>query len=137
MQAGKCQICLRRLRLKISGEVAKHHVAGDPCPGAGFAPIELDDERLAQMAEIEQRRADALAFDIRNQIERRANRIEPELMRRFAEASCRARKLSARLCRLASWPERFKRQMETYGYGEPPPAYIAARHAAKTEYEEA
>lgn len=127
MPQGKCQLCLRRLRLKSSGEIVSHHKRGDHCPGSGFAPIEIDDQRLAEMAANERQRASALALKIRKQIESRANRIEPELIREQGAAAVSAHRLAARLARLNSWPERFARQMETQGYGEPPPAYIARR----------
>lgn len=129
MQQGKCQLCLRRLRLNLSGEVVSHHKRGDHCLGSGFAPIEMDDQRLAEIAKIERQRASAIALKIRKQIDMRANRIEPELIREQCEASSEAHRLEVRLARLNNWPERFARQMETQGYGEPPPAYITERRS--------
>ena len=114
MQTGKCQICGRRLRLKKSAEVAMHYRHGTACPGSGFAPIEIDDSRLAEVARNERERALNIAKEIRIQI----------------EASTQANKLEAKLRRLNKWPERFARQMENHGYGDPPPPYIAARYAA-------
>lgn len=130
MQTGKCQICGRRLRLKKSAEVAMHYRHGTACPGSGFAPIEIDDSRLAEVARNERERALNIAKEIRIQIEARVNRIEPELIKRQIEASTQANKLEAKLRRLNKWPERFARQMENHGYGDPPPPDIAARYAA-------
>ena len=129
MPQGKCQICLRRLRLSRSGEIVSHHYRGDHCPGSAFAPIEIDDSRLAEIAAYERNRAGLLAREIQQQINRRANRIEPDLIRRQSEVSSRADKLEARLARLQSWPARFERQMQKVGYGDPPPRYIVERQS--------
>lgn len=127
MNRGKCQLCLRRLRLNKLGEIVSHYVGGEPCPGTGFAPLEMDDARLAEMIELERQRERSLSRKIAAQFAMRANRIEPELIAQQAKSMRRLQRLEARKKRLDQWPQRFARQMELHGYGDPPPAYIMAR----------
>jgi hypothetical protein len=129
MQQGKCQICLRRVRVKVTGGMGHHHQNGEACLGSGFPPIEQDDGRLEEVAALEREKARGLASHIRRLIEARANRIERALMKSRNEAETRDDKLERRLRRLQKWPDRFARQMATHGYGDPPPQYIAERHA--------
>jgi hypothetical protein len=74
-----------------------HHYRNAPCEGAGFPPIEQDDARLAELVEAS------------------------------VETAAEHKRLKRRLQRHRSWPERFRREMERDGYGQPPPEYLWSR----------
>jgi hypothetical protein len=123
----RCQICGRRKHLKKGGVIAHHHVKGVPCTGTGQLPIDQDDAFLASEARRlrdEQRRHSAT---IRALIERRANYIDPAIEKARDAAWAAADRLERRLKRHRDWPERFKREMEKYGWGMPPPDYLVCR----------
>lgn len=120
----RCQVCARRIKLKIGGAVAAHYVQGQPCHGAGYPPIEVSDERLFEVAEIAKANADHARGRLVALYESRANFIDPGLIRLYDRLSARSEKLARRLKRHRLWPQRFERQMQTQGWGEPPPAYL-------------
>jgi hypothetical protein len=123
----RCQICGRRKHLRKDGGIAHHHVKGDACPGIGFPPIEQSDERLASYAvEVDAAKSDA-AHELAELYIRRANYIPPELTKRYSRLVSESLRLGMRLARHRAWPERFRRQMETQGWGDPPPAYLIER----------
>ena len=123
----RCQICGRRRGTGKGGTILHHHVQGVPCPGAGFPPIEQDDARLesvvAEAAELNR----TLALELARLYEARANWIDPALVRRSLDASTTFNRLRRRLDRHRNWPARFARQMETQGWGDPPPDYLLNR----------
>lgn len=123
----RCQICGRRVRLKAGEVIAHHHVRGRACPGIGHPPIERDDAALTQRAADQAELADELGRELADLYARRANFIPPDLSARYGEALTEARRLHRRLRRHRLWPERFRRQMETQGWGDPPPAYLRDR----------
>lgn len=120
----RCQACGRRLGLTKAGTIRFHNVRGVSCLGAGFPPIERDDARLVELV------AEAVAADractreLIALIDARVNRIEPHILERSHRASQTAGRLSRRLTRHRSWPARFEREMETRGWGDPPPDYL-------------
>lgn len=59
--------------------------------------------------------------------ERRANYIDPALVERAGRAVSMKLCLERRLQRHRTWPQRFARQMERQGWGNPPPAYLLER----------
>lgn len=123
----RCQICGRRLRLNKDGAIAMHHVRSAPCPGAGHPPIEQSDARLVSLIPETDDQARAAYAEIAALTERRVNWIDPALYRIGADASRLRDRLSRRLARHRAWPERFRRQMERQGWGDPPPAYLIER----------
>lgn len=124
-----CQICGRRKALKSGGVVRFHNVDLAPCPGAGFPPIEQDDTRLEQYALAVERAEREIQGELLELYDRRANFIPPELIDRLRCAGLLARRIRGRLERHRNWPARFRRQMELYGYGSPPPQYLLDREA--------
>lgn len=124
-----CQICGQRRNTGKGDLILHHHVRGAVCPGTGFPPIEQDDARLVQVL------ADAVALDracareLAALFDRRANYIDPALIDRASRAVSLALQLERRLARHRAWPDRFRRQMETKGWGSPPPQYLIDRAA--------
>ena len=45
-----CQICNRRKSLRADGTIPRHYVQGEPCPGEGAPPLQVDDGRLRELA---------------------------------------------------------------------------------------
>ncbi len=127
MATGRCQICARRVRLNVRGEIAGHYHRGERCAGANYAPIEREDSQLLECARLQRAIASRLAAEIADLMDRRVNRIEPELLERYGRACATASRLERRLARHRAWPERFRRDMERHGYGYPPPAYLVER----------
>lgn len=123
----RCQVCGRRLGIAKAGGIAFHNVAGVPCAGVGFAPIEEDDARLRSYAAELAAEDRALSKRLLALYDARANYIPPELTRRLYEVSRAASRLNRRIARLDGWPARFDREMERQGWGSPPPAYLLAR----------
>lgn len=131
----RCQICGRRKHLRKNGTIVFHHVRGDRCDGAGFLPIEQDDARLVAIVAEREARYDRLRAEIADLEERRANYIDPALIRARNYAWLAYREVEKRLVRHRDWPARYARsiarQMEKHGYAwaDPPPAYLLARSA--------
>jgi hypothetical protein len=123
----RCQVCGRRQGLKKTGGVRFHHVAGVPCEGAGFPPLEVDDGRLAQLAAEAWASYRKACDEVRALEERRANWIDPRLTARLYADLAKWSRLTRRLDRHRAWPDRFRRQMDRQGYGLPPPAYLVER----------
>jgi hypothetical protein len=121
----RCQICGRRLGVLSTGLIRSHHFHGQLCLGSGHAPIEECDFRLEQCATDAGEREEVLRRELAELFERRANYIEPRLYSDLRSATIEANRLGRRLQRHRSWPQRFQRQMETQGWGDPPPAYMA------------
>ncbi len=69
----RCQICGRRVGLSKAGLVPHHHVAGDACPGKGFAPIEQSHARLAELAAAAAIAQNRWAAELLGLYDRRAN----------------------------------------------------------------
>lgn len=129
LRVTRCQVCARRIGLTRFGAIRHHHVRSEVCPGAGFPPIEQEDSRLETvLREIEAREAE-LTGQLRALYDARANYIDPALTRAISEALSAARRLERRLSRHRAWPERFRRQMERQGWGDPPPQYLVDRQA--------
>lgn len=125
----RCQICGRRQGLRGDGTIRFHHVRGVPCAGAGFRPIEQDDTYLAALASKAAEDWREVRAQIAELVAQRVNWIDPRLERRRDELLDRHLRLQRRLERHRNWPARFRRQMERYGYGSPPPAYLLEREA--------
>lgn len=123
----RCQVCGRRQGLKADGTIRFHNVRTAPCPGVGYVPIEQDDARLREYAaEVEKASSDANS-ELAALFERRANYIDPDLLRRAGDAVSESLRLNRRIARLDAWPARFERDMERLGYGSPPPDYLRER----------
>jgi hypothetical protein len=121
----RCQICGRRVGTLANGNIRSHHFNSDLCEGVGHPPIEECDIRLEQIAARASEREGALISELAELFERRANWIEPRIYADLLKATTVARRLERRLRRHRSWPQRFARQMEQQGWGDPPPAYMA------------
>jgi len=127
LRVTRCQVCGRRIGLTQAGAIRHHHVRAVTCPGVGFPPIEQDDARLEALARETRAREVELTGQLRALYDARANFIDPALTRAICEALSAARRLEQRLARHRAWPERFNRQMERQGWGDPPPEYLRAR----------
>lgn len=125
----RCQICGRRQGLRANGTIRFHHVASRVCAGAGFAPIELDDDRLERCVAVLTEELSVAVRALRILRESRANFIPPELTERRARIEGELVRLERRLKRHRNWPARFRRQMERDGWGDRPPAYLLEREA--------
>lgn len=123
----RCQACGRRIGLTKDGGARFHNWRGSPCLGAGHPPIEQDDARLAELAALAELADRAATRALMAMIEARVNRIEPEVTVRSLDASREAGRLKRRLDRHRKWPARFAREMETQGWGSPPPGYLLRR----------
>ena len=122
-----CQICGRRRNTGKGGLILHHHVRGTPCPGAGFPPIEQDDARLVEVLRWADATDAACSRELAALYDRRANYIDPALLERAGRAITMKLRLQRRLDRHRAWPQRFARQMERQGWGNPPPAYLVDR----------
>lgn len=123
----RCQLCGRRKSLTKSGGVGFHHVAGSPCPGAGFPPIEQTDADLERMAAEAEADLAAVRAELAALYDRRANWIDPALLHRRDALWAFSGRLRRRLDRHRAWPDRFARQMARQGWGDPPPDYLLRR----------
>jgi hypothetical protein len=127
MNACRCQICGRSRPLRKNGTIAHHCVGGPQCPGTGHPPIERDDAWLiayTDNVEAAYRRA----YDaVRALEEARANWIDPALIIRCGLLAGQSLKLRRRLKRHLSWPDRYRRSMDRFGWATPPPEYLAER----------
>lgn len=128
-----CQICGRRRGTGKGGMILHHHVRGRPCPGIGHPPIEQDDARLEQLLHDAQQADRTTKRELAALYERRANYIDPAPISRASAAVSLSLRLERRLKRHRAWPQRFARQMETQGWGSPPPAYLIQRLEAQTD----
>lgn len=120
----RCQICGRRTPVSKKEMIAHHHVRGNLCAGAGFPPIEVSDARLAEVAESARQEASRISDKLLSLYEGRANWIDPALVTSAAATATHADKLTRRLERHRAWPMRFAHQMQSQGWGDPPPAYL-------------
>ena len=127
MSPHKCQICGRRKGLRKDGGIVHHHVAGLPCLGAGFPPIEQTDARLIEVAKLTESALDAIRAELRGLEERRANWIDPALTVRRNALQARLMKLRGRIRWLHSWPARSEREWDRYGWRSVPFEYLTAR----------
>ena len=122
-----CQCCGRARGVKADGTVPMHHYRNAPCEGTGFPPIEQDDARLAELVDQWAERAESARSTVAVGLYAGANRIEPELVEASVATAAEHKRLARRLQRHRSWPERFRREMERDGYGQPPPEYLWSR----------
>ena len=120
----RCQLCGRRLGTLKSGLIRSHHFKQTLCSGSGHWPIEECDQQLEISATLAAQREEILRLELAELFERRANWIEPRIYSDLLAASKEADRLGRRLVRHRAWPERFARQMEQQGWGDPPPAYL-------------
>lgn len=123
----KCQLCGRRIRERVDGRLVVHHARGDLCPGSGHPPIERDDARLAEVVEAREREAERLGRRLADLRDRRANYVAPGLIEAERRAVRDALRLRRRLDRHRRWPDRFRREMDRQGWGDPPPRYLVER----------
>lgn len=122
----RCQICGHRKPLNRVGMIRHHHVNSAPCRGAGHLPIEQSDAALAEaLADHEAIYTNASA-SIAALTAARANYIDPMLYTQMRSSLTEKLRLRRRLDRHRKWPERFARQMEMQGWGDPPPEYLVA-----------
>lgn len=119
-----CQVCGRTVRTTKSGGLIVHHVRGAECLGSGHPPIESSDARLKSAVEIAKASARRQQDLIEKKRQQRVYFIDPLLIKQEAELWIEASRLSRRLKRHLSSKDRFLKQMETHGYGDPPPAYL-------------
>lgn len=127
MNRGRCQICGRLKGRNKRATLLMHHVQGVPCAGSYHLPLEESDARLAELVKQAHDTWLTAFRQIRALEARRANWIDPALVRRSENSFSQWSRLRRRLDRHRNWPARFARQMETYGYGSPPPAYLLAQ----------
>jgi len=133
MSPHRCQICGRRKHLRKDGGIAHHHVQGAPCAGIGHPPIELDDARLVDQAAQASREYLRLSDAIRELEDRRANFIDPALIRQRNASLSASIKLDRRLRRHQGWAARYARAYERDMYlqgctwADKPPNYLIGR----------
>ncbi|MEG3177020.1 hypothetical protein U1872_12330 [Sphingomonas sp. RB3P16] len=127
----RCQICGRRKGLRKNGTIVYHHVRGLPCAGAGAVPIEENDDRLRQVARETEGALRSARATIRALEARRANWIDPSLLKRRDDLRTRLDTLHRRIKRLDGWADLADRQMARYGWCQRPPAYLLARQVQR------